>query len=51
MPLGCSPVKGRPFGFAVDKAGKVWTIENIGTGATFEKGVATIHYSKWNLIE
>jgi RHS repeat-associated protein len=40
--------EGRPFGLAIDNAGKVWTTQNIHEGATFgASGSITIDFSKW----
>lgn len=44
--------EGRPFGFAIDQAGKVWQIENVTQGGTFGPGgTFTIDFSAWTLIE
>jgi RHS repeat-associated protein len=41
--------EGRPFGFAVDLQGRVWTTPNIGSSVTFGRGGATIDFSAWVL--
>ncbi len=40
----------RPFGFAVDDAGRVFQIDNIMEGTVLQNGRFVIDYSKWTQI-